>query len=146
VLLLERHPELKVVVLARPEVVAQVPVDAGGERLCALPVDLLEEWPLKADVVVLARVLHDWDDARAGRILQRAREALRPGGRVAVVEMLLEEPGYGGGLCDLHLLAVTGGRERTVEMFRVLLAGAGLHLAEVRATPSLPYVLMGVPG
>lgn len=64
---------------------------------------------------------------------------------MAVVEMLLDEAGLGGSLCDLHLLAVTGGRERTGEDFRVLFASAGLRLEAVRATPSFPHVLKGVP-
>ena len=144
-LLLERHPGLQVVVLERPEVAAQVPVNEEGGRPSAVAADLFSPWPQKADVVVLARVLHDWDDAQAKAILRRACEALTPGGRVAVVEMLLDESLFDGGLCDLHLLAVTGGRERTAADFQALFTRAGLRLEAVHATPALPHVLLGVP-
>jgi hypothetical protein len=70
-------------------------------------------WPARADAIVLARALHDWPDDQAVQILRRAREALAPGGRVYVVELVRAEQGFGGALLDLHMLAVTGGRERT---------------------------------
>jgi hypothetical protein len=61
-----------------------------------------------------------------------------------IVEMLLSDEGFAGSLCDLHLLAVTGGRERTVDEYSVLLAAAGLKLTAVWATDALPSVLVGV--
>lgn len=61
----------------------------------------------------MARILHDWDDSAAIRILKRAREALDVGNEIFVIEMVLPEAGVAGALCDLHLLMVTGGQERT---------------------------------
>jgi len=48
--------------------------------------------------VVLARVLHDWPDEDAVRILARAREAMPTGGTLYVVEMVLDDI-TGGGAC-----------------------------------------------
>src|SRR5207247_1073165 len=103
---------------------------------------LFELWPAHADAIVLARVLHDWPDEDAVRILRRAREALVPGGRVYVVEMLRPAQGYQGALLDLHMLVVTGGRERTEAEFAGLLADAGLGLREVRTLPAVSSVLV----
>jgi hypothetical protein len=89
------------------------------------------------DYVLLARVLHDWDDRRALQILNRARAALNENGEVIVFEMLLDETSASGAQCDLHLLAVTGGRERTKDQYLQLCAGAGLHLAKVAQGPGL---------
>ncbi|WP_240360113.1 acetylserotonin O-methyltransferase [Pyxidicoccus caerfyrddinensis] len=123
--LLRRRPELQGVLLERPEVARSVEVPPDlRERLTVLPGDFFAPWSVQADAVILARVLHDWDDADALRILHRAREALRPGGRVHVIEMLLE--GVSGGLLDLHMLVTTGGRERTGAEFRKLFELAGL--------------------
>ncbi|WP_437562996.1 methyltransferase [Sorangium sp. So ce542] len=102
-------------------------------------------WPAQADVVLLARVLHDWDDQDAVRILANARGALRPGGRVLIVEFVLGDAHFGGGLCDLHLLTVTGGRERTRHEFVRLLTSAGLWLERVDTKPALPHLLVASP-
>ncbi len=140
-LLLDLHPQLDVVVLDRPEVVAQVPSRQG---LRAIAVDLFEPWSLEADVAVLARVIHDWEDEKAVCILRNVRRALPKGGRVYLVEMLVDDDGTFGGLCDLHLLLATGGRERTAKEYGALLNEGGFDLHEVRTIAALPSVLVGV--
>ena len=42
--------------------------------------------PEGADAYVLKKVLHDWSDEDAVRILTNCRRAMAPGGRVLVVE------------------------------------------------------------
>ncbi|MCY4098073.1 MAG: methyltransferase, partial [Rhodospirillales bacterium] len=106
--------------------------------------DLFEPWGVEGDVVILARVLHDWDDGPALRLLRQARRALPSGGRVFVVEMVLPEDGAGGALCDLHLLTVTGGRERTASEYAALLERTGFTFDGVRRLPSLPSVVVGL--
>jgi hypothetical protein len=142
--ILHRYPQTRVVLLDRPEVVALVEVPAHErERLAVRAADLFAPWPVRGDAVVLARVLHDWDDDRAVEILRRAREALASAGRVYVVEMVLPESGGAGGLCDLHLLMVTGGRERTRSEYGQLFEAAGLDLRDVLHLAALPSVLVG---
>ncbi|WP_437310932.1 methyltransferase [Sorangium sp. So ce388] len=137
-LLLQWRPDLDVLVLDLPEIVAQIP--PGGPP--GLAGDLFAPWPVRADAVLLARVLHDWDDQDAVRILANARGALHPGGRVLILELVLGDVHFGGGLCDLHLLTVAGGRERTRHDFARLLAMAGLRLERVDTTPGLPHLLV----
>lgn len=137
-------PDARVVVLERPEVCAAA-IERGlatGAVTWATQ-DLFEPWTLAPDAVLLARVLHDWDDADALTILRRARAALRPGGRVLVVEMVMDPVLPSGALCDLHLRMATGGRERTVAQFDALLKEAGFELVSVQRSPGLVTVLMG---
>jgi hypothetical protein len=143
-LVLEAYPSVQVTVLDRPEVIEQARGHAPMRGLGWHPADLFEPWRLEADVVLLSRVLHDWDDEGARRILGHARAALCPGGRVFVIEMLLPDGGVAGGLCDLHLLMATGGRERSGEQFNQLFSAAGLQLQGVRAIAALPSILVGV--
>ena len=143
-LLVEAHPGLQVAVLDRPEVVERA---ACGSRVAGVTfreADLFGPWGVEGDAVTLARVLHDWDDAAALRILHRARRALPVGGRLFVVEMALSEEGSAGGLCDLHLLVATGGRERTVSEYATLLDRAGFAFHDVRRLPALPSVVVGL--
>ncbi len=141
-LLARRHSGAEVVVLDLPEVVAELMAASGVRGVGA---DLFEPWPLTADTVVLARVLHDWDDGKAVQLLGHARAALRPGGRLLVLEMVLNEEGHDGGLCDLHLLAVSGGQERTRRQFERLFSQVGLRLERMEPTPALPHLLVAVP-
>ena len=143
-LLAEACPGLRVTVLDRPEVVERAARGRQYERVTFRAIDLFGPWGVEGDVVILARVLHDWDDAPALRLLRHARRALPSGGRLFVVEMVLAEGGSAGGLCDLHLLVVTGGRERTVSEYAALLDQAGFAFDGVRRLPALPSVVAGV--
>jgi hypothetical protein len=57
--------------------------------------------------------------------------------------MLLPEAGVAGSLCDLHLLMMTGGQERTATEYEALLNQAGFTLCEVRRMAALPAILVG---
>jgi len=141
---LEAYPSVQVTVLDRPEVIEQARAHAPVHGLDWHPADLFESWRLEADVVLLSRVLHDWDDEGACRILRRARRALSPGGRVIVIEMLLRDAVVAGGLCDLHLLMATGGQERSAEQFKQLFRAADFQLDAARTIGALPSILVGV--
>ena len=144
-LMLDAHPHLQVTVLERPEVIARAMHEREKrEGLAWYAGDLFEPWGIEADAVVLARVLHDWADAKASRILQNARSALPHGGNIYIVEMLVPETGNTGALCSLHLLLTSGGQERTAAEYGHLLNNAGFGTKEVRTLGSLVSVLVGV--
>lgn len=140
--IVDAHPAVHVTVLERPEVVVMAASQTSGVRWQAG--SLFEPWNLAADAVVLTRVLHDWDDSQTHAILMRAREAVAPGARLYVVEMVLSDDTMAGSLCDLHLLVATGGRERTLDAYRRLFASADFELTEVRRVPTLPSILVAV--
>ena len=100
-----------------------------------------EEWPVRSDAVVLARVLHDWPDDEAFRILSRARESMLEGGTLYVVEMVLDTVSGTGGLLDLNMLVVAGAAERTEEQFISLLDETGFELRDVTPTRSVSSVI-----
>ena len=139
-LLVAAYPGLRVTVLDRPEVVEQAARRWLGNRIGLLAADLFGSWGVEGDAVMMARVLHDWDDVSALRLLRRARTALPVRGRLFVVEMLLSANGAAGGLCDLHLLVANGGGERTAAEYCALLGEAGFAVAAdgIRRLPALP--------
>jgi hypothetical protein len=139
---LNAHPLAQITVLERPEVAAQAEQSTLGLRWHSA--NFFEPWGLEADVVLLSRVLHDWDDAAALQILTHARAALPVGGRVYIIEMLIPDGSMAGALCDLHLLMVTGGRERSAEEFGCLLTATGFHLEGVRTVASQPSLVVGI--
>lgn len=133
---LRARPRLRGVLfdLAHAVVGAQAHLRQAGvaERVTVTSGDFFAALPGPVDVVLLKSVLHDWNDDDAVRILQRARDALAPGGRVLVIERVM--PGRVEDLpehrtttrSDLNMLVGLGGRERTVEDYDALLSSAGL--------------------
>jgi SAM-dependent methyltransferase len=128
--ILERNPSARGILYDRPAVVAAVREDAPAvlrERADFVAGDFMRSVP-PADVLVLSRILHDWSDADAVRILANCRAALPAGGRVVVFECVIE-PGDApdfGKLLDLEMLVLNNGRERTRAEFERLFARAGL--------------------
>ena len=116
----------------RTEVVerATAPSDVAG-RCRFVAADLFTEWPVSADAIVLARVLHDWPAEAAVRILKRAHEAIRKDGVLYLAEMVLDETGGGGGLLDLNMLVMTQGAERTERQFGLILEASGFRMQRV---------------
>ena len=141
-LIVSSYPTTQVTILDLPEVVAMKNI--SDRRLQWHGGNLLDPWGLRGDAVVMSRVLHDWDDDDAVQILGHARAALAPGGLLYIVEMLIAEDSVAGALCDLHLLMVTGGRERSADHFGRLLNVAGFKLSEVRKPIALPSVIVAV--
>jgi len=107
--------------------------------------DFFTEVPV-GDVLLLKQVLHDWDDAKALSILRRCRAAVRAGGRLVVVEMVLPEDNAASmaQLMDLNMLVMLTGRERSKAEFEALFLEAGLRLERIQATRSPFFVLEAV--
>lgn len=99
--------------------------------------------PAGADIYVLKKVIHDWPDTEAIKILRNCRAAMNPGGRILIAETIVSE---GNNIepikfIDAQMLVVTGGVERTVEQYSDLLALAGLDLDRVIQTPEAISIL-----
>jgi AraC-like DNA-binding protein len=107
-------------------------------RVTLLAGDILTEIPVEADLYLLNGVLRLWDDARAGAILEACRRAMPDGARVAIIERLMPERATddpAAVMLDLHMMAITGGKTRSLDEFKALFAGAGLKLIRVGFTP-----------
>jgi hypothetical protein len=136
------HPHLSVVLFDQGHVLASVPDEPRVDLVAG---NFLESVPHGADAYVLKFVLHDWDDARARRILEHCREAMPAHGRVLVIETPLPE-GHGASIAkthDVNMLVLTGGRERRLDEYRSLFSAAGLELTGVTLTRQGVSVLVG---
>ncbi len=144
--LLRSCPSLKAIVMDRVEVVEAVtpPGDIGG-RCSFVAGDLFQKWPVTGDGVILARVLHDWPDDEALRILVRARESMSAEATLYLVELVLDDTRGMGGLLDLNMLVMTGGAERTEAQYRDLLDRAGFTLLDVTDTDFVSSVIRARP-
>ncbi len=147
--ILARHPHLSGVLFDLPAGLRAAEAGLGGAlpRTELVAGSFFEAVPAGADLYVLKKVIHDWDDERAVLILRRCREAMAERGRVLVAETLVpagDEPAEIK-LIDVLMLGVTGGLERTEAQYAALLAAAGLRLERVLPTAAAIAILEAVP-
>ena len=138
-------PDLSGTVMDMPEVVATAEVSEELDGRCRfVGADLFKRWPVSSEAVILARVLHDWPDPDALRILRRARESMHTNDTLYVLEMVKDGLTGSGSLLDLHMLVMTRGAERIEAHFRELLSQSGFRMLDVVPTESVSSVIRAV--
>jgi O-methyltransferase domain/Dimerisation domain len=147
--LLEEHAHLRGVIFDLPEVAA-----AASARLAEMSVgarctveagSFFERVPVGADVYLLAKVLHDWDDTAAVEILKSVRAAASTNSRLLVLDSVVTTDAgpQRAKVLDLVMLALVNGRERTsTQWMRLLAAGEWAPVAIrdglIEACPAKP--------
>ncbi|MGQ0840042.1 methyltransferase [Actinokineospora sp.] len=141
--ILAGHPRLRGVLVERAEVLCQAKVRLAdvGDRVELVEGDFFESAPGGGDAYVLCRVLHNWTDEKAARILRTTRAAMPPTSRLIVLEDTVSdgEPtreSKSATLVDLLMLVMMEGYDRTVAQYRALLAEAGFDVLAVHHSPS----------
>lgn len=137
--LLRRNPEAHGILFDRDYVLRENRLreaDLAG-RWQAVDGDFFVEIPA-ADVYVLKKIMHDWDDAACIRVLDNCRKAMRPGGRILVVDGIIAEGNsyQQTKALDLLMLALLPGGERTITQFEAIFSSAGLRTVSVLDLPS----------
>ena len=148
--ILEANPSLRGILFDAPAVVegAADRIEAEGlaDRCAVVAGDFFASLPEGADACILKSVIHGWNDEQAAAILRNCRQAVGPGGRVLLAEIVIppgDDP-HVGKLLDLEMLVMAGGRERGEAEFRELLASAGIRLARIVPTRSATSVIEGI--
>ncbi len=141
---LQAHGHLRATVLdlahAEPGANKQIAARGLADRCRFAIGSFFESVPGGADVYLLKSILHNWDDAHAGRILATCRATAPPGARLLVVERIRPEvmqplPGHESvARADLNMLAGLGGRERTLQHYQQLLGAHGFRFAALHPT------------
>src|SRR5260370_34069291 len=73
------------------------------------------------DVYVLSRILHDWPDDKAAKILANCRKAIKQDGTLLIRDTVLTDHDELGSQIDLTMMIMTGGEERNESESRTLL-------------------------
>ncbi len=147
------YPELKASVLDLPAVepFANEYIAKSGlsDRITFVKADFFTDDLPRADLYVLGRILHDWNDAKIGTLLRKILFALPRGGALLVTETLVDDD-RGGPVYtlmqDLNMLACTDGRERTEAEYSLLLRTAGFSAVQFRRTDSLVDAILATKG
>jgi SAM-dependent methyltransferase len=149
--ILTANPKLRGVLFDLPAVVAgatSLPTGPLASRCEIIGGDFFQDVPAGADAYLIRVVLHDWIDDDAVRILASCRRAIRPDGKLILVESVIQPPNRPdlARLNDFTMLALTpGGRERTEPEFRELLRRAGFAMTRVIPTGGITSIVESQP-
>ena len=146
-----KYPQLRGMLVDLPNVVARAKAnfEAAGvlDRCQVLSSNFFESVPGGADAYLMRHIIHDWDDQKATQILLQVHRAMAGRGKLLLVEGVVQpgnDPSFTK-LLDLTMLVIPGGKERSEEEYRRLLAGAGFRLAKIVPTKSEISVIEAVP-
>ena len=140
---LRAAPALSATLVDRPAMVERARRemdDAGlGDRCTFVAADFFDGVPGGGDAYLLSRVLHDWNDQDAARILRVCHAAMPATARLLIVDAVLPDRARdlpGAVRMDLFMLMLLGSRERTEGEFDRLLSRSGFDLRRVVPTGS----------
>ena len=135
--ILERHPAVRGLLFDQPQVLdSSLDLPAGVDgRLEKVAGDFFVALP-EGGAFILKRILHDWDDEEALRLLRTCAGAMSKTSRLLVAETLLKPPNEPdpGKDQDVGMMLLTRGRERDLDEYQSLFGRAGLELVHVHPT------------
>ncbi|MDW7690566.1 methyltransferase [Flammeovirgaceae bacterium SG7u.111] len=137
----QKSPEINAVLFDLPHVIEQVKATDSG--LAYEAGSFFEEIKTPADCILIKYVLHNWKDEQCLKILQNCRKSMREGGKLLIVEMLIDNDKRQvfEKSMDVVMLMLLQAAERTREEFSSLLNEAGFKLTRVIPTKSPLYIL-----
>jgi SAM-dependent methyltransferase len=150
---LQRNPNLRAILMDRPEVLKVArgfALESGLEnRVTFVPGDILRDhFPRGIDAILLSNVLHDWDEDECQRLIRRCVKALRANGR-----LLIHDKFIGSSYCTplsaaMHsasLFVLTEGRLYSVAEVAAWMKGAGVRVDRALTPTAAGYsVMIGV--
>uniref|UniRef100_A0A8C3A574 Acetylserotonin O-methyltransferase-like n=1 Tax=Cyclopterus lumpus TaxID=8103 RepID=A0A8C3A574_CYCLU len=134
------HPGFSVTVFDLPAVVEMSerfhPLHPDN-RVSFVAGDFFKDELPKADLYVLARILHDWPDEKVHILLSKIAEACTTGCGLLLSEIFLDEDRGGPSRGLLQALSMSEGRQRSATEYGLLLKSHGFVAARVVHTDSL---------
>jgi len=99
----------------------------------------------EADIFILSRILHDWDDEQSLKLLNNVIRSMNDYSRLLVIERILPDELNGRNvqffMNDLHIWSICGGKERSLKEFTLLFGSVGLVIRETTKLNSNESVL-----
>jgi DNA-binding Lrp family transcriptional regulator len=148
--ILHKYPQLRGVLFDQAETIEQAREHFVREKLderCNLVAgNFLEAVPEGADAYLLKHILEGWKDEMAISILHNCRRAMKPQGKILIVEYIVTGEGaLFEKLLDLQLMITTTSGCRTEEECRKLFDAAGFAMTAVVETGTPSHIFEGTP-
>ncbi len=144
--ILEAAPDSKGILFDLPHVIKEAS-GLASSRLALQGGDFFKDALPRCDAYILMEIIHDWPDEEAVTILQAVRQTAVPGATLFLIETIVPpgpEPDWSK-MLDIHMLALLGGKQRTLREYKTLLeeaaftfqreidTGAGISIIEALA-------------
>lgn len=135
------NPQMSVIVFDLPAVVEMrerfQPQQLDRDRVSFLAGDFFQDDLPKADLYVLARILHDWSDEKVDVLLKKIADTCKPGCGVLLSEIFLNENRSGPSRGLLQALSMSPGRQRSAQEYCSLLERHGFTVKDIKYTDNL---------
>jgi predicted transcriptional regulator len=135
--ILRQNPQMRGVLAEMAEVLPQsrsaIEADGLADRCKAVACDFFTAIPEGGDGYFMKHIIHDWNDDKAGTILKNIRKVIPSSGKLILAEAVIpsgDQP-HPGKLIDLEMLVFVGGKERSEDEFRTLLAASGFEVTQI---------------
>lgn len=138
--LLTKYPNLQAIIFDQPHVVsgARKILESAGvsDRCQMIGGDFFESIPTDGDLYIISRVLLNWDDDHALKILKNCRVAMAHSAKLLLMDFVLpnQEVTAAELLSSLHLLVLGGHLMRTEDEYYTLLSKAGFQAPKLIQT------------
>jgi hypothetical protein len=136
--ILNSHPSIRGILFDQEQTVAEAKAFLRavgvGSRVEFVSGDFFAEIGVEANYYLLKSVLHDWSDAECLTILRNCRKAMPANSKLLIIERILPDQASSDKtaiMMDIHMMIVTGGRERGLQEFEGLLSQVGFAVARV---------------
>ncbi|XP_046701028.1 probable bifunctional dTTP/UTP pyrophosphatase/methyltransferase protein [Silurus meridionalis] len=134
------HPELSVIVFDLPAVIEMRSHFQSVEedsRVSFVAGDFFKDDLPKADLYILARILHDWSDEKIHELLSKLSKTCTPGSGLLLSEILLDEDRTKPSRALLQALSMTEGRQRSAAEYSNLIKKHGFSPVQTRYTGNM---------
>ena len=123
---MDSAPNAKGILFDLPHVIQAV-ADVHSDRITLKSGDFFRDRLPVCDAYLLMEIIHDWGDDQALAILKALREVAPSQAKLLLIEtVVLETPGpHWSKTLNVHMLAMLGGRQRTLKEYESLLQNAG---------------------
>ena len=125
-MILVENPDIDISVLDLPHVINDIKTERG--LINYIQGDIFDLPTSQYDAVILARILHDWNDTKCTIILENCRRLLRNKGYLIIIERLPKSSEFS--LLNLDLAVMNNGTERTITIYQKIIQSANLKIID----------------
>ena len=113
----KKYPQKNCILFDLPEVINLV--DFKVTNIQVVSGSFFNTLPFTTDAIILSRILHDWNNNMATKILKNCLNVLKPNGKLFIIEIMQEE--IKANLLSLNMMLMTESYERTYNQYNELL-------------------------